>query len=52
MDRIEMFGNIAHNIVPKVEHMLDWIDEAIAQPLKDWQMLRIFVLKKWMNSSY
>ena len=29
-----MFGNIAHNIVPKVEHMLDGIDEAIAQPLE------------------
>lgn len=34
MDRIEMFGHIAHNIVPKVEHMLDGIDEAIAQPLE------------------
>ena len=34
MDRIEMFGHIAHNVVPKVEHMLDGIDEAIAQPLE------------------
>ena len=41
-----MFGHIAHNIVPKVEHMLDGIDEAIAQPLEGLADATAFCLEK------
>lgn len=35
MDKVEMFGNIAHNLVPKVENLLLEIEEFSAEPLQD-----------------
>lgn len=34
MDKVEMFGKIAHSLVPKAELVLDGIDEAVPQPLE------------------
>lgn len=35
MDKVEIFGNIAHNLVPKVENLLLEVEEFSAEPLQD-----------------
>ena len=35
MDKVELFGNIAHNLVPRVESLLLEVEDISAEPLQD-----------------
>jgi hypothetical protein len=51
MDRIEMFGNIAHNLVPRVEQRLKWLKN-VRFPTLDFLVDQAYLSLKYMDEMH